>query len=818
MGSPGRILSWPISELESTLEEEGILLNRARGAEAHSLLANTLRLLDFHTVRDQVAGRTTFAPAQVLAADTTPSFNLAEVTELHKETAEGALLLDRLGDLDLGAGSDCSDSVGRAAKGGVMTGLDLLSVARYVDVFRRARSAVLSAGTSTPTLTAIAGRIADLGDIDRRISSRIGGNGEVLDGATPTLGALRRQVRAAYERLTEALGDVMSSPSGKEALQDRVVAVRSERLVVQVKRELRDRVPGIVHDASNTGATLFVEPFATADLGNTWRELVLEEEWETEKVLRELSEAVGEAESDITVGTQMTARLDLVLARARHGVALGGVSALGRDPSRPTEVRLNEARHPLLGEGAVPITMHISRDRPVMVITGPNTGGKTVAMKTLGLLALMHQSGLRVPAADESTLPVFEGIYTDIGDQQSVEGSVSTFGSHISNVIDILSHATSSSLVLLDELGTSTDPEEGAALAKAVLGHLARKGVATVATTHHRSVAAHTEVTPGTMNASVDLDPKTLKPTFRLTMGVPGRSYAMSVAEQLGLPKEIMEEARSLLEPQHRRFEDWLGELQRDRDQLKESLAEAEQSRQSSEHTRRLLQDQLDDLEDRRKDILRSMQEELAQQYDDARKKLRRAEAALSWGAPVGDVKSAAAEIAEAKSDLVEIERTQSPTKSEPEDGPLAIGDTVDVRGMNVSGTVLSLLEGSGEIDVSIGDVRLRLDASRVSPTAGPEHPEDVRTGVGYELGPILSTGEVDVRGSRAEEALLTVEEFLDKAMRDGLSSVRIVHGKGTGALRRAIRELLDQHPLVKSFAPEVPEKGGDGATIVDLT
>lgn len=782
-----------------------------------TLLANTLQLLDFQAIRDQVAGMTTFAAARTLALGTIPSFDPAEVTEFHKETDEGALLLDIVRDLDLGVADNCLDIVGRAAKGGTITGLDLLVIASCVEAFRRVRSAVLSMRTETPTLAAMARKIADLGDVDQKISSCIGSKGEVLDGATPVLGELRRQVRTGYERLAEAIEDVMNSSSGVEALQDRVVAVRGERLVLQVKKELRDRVPGIVHDASNTGATLFIEPFATVDLGNAWRELVLKEEWETEKVLSELSEIVGAAEHDIVVSVEMAARLDLILARARHGVALGGSLALAGDSSCSTGVRLSEARHPLLGDGAVPITIDIPQDRPVIVITGPNTGGKTLAMKTLGLLALMHQSGLRIPVSDGSTIPVFEGIYADIGDQQSVEGSVSTFGSHISNVIDILSHATSNSLVLLDELGTSTDPEEGAALAKAVLCHLARRGITTAATTHHRSVAAHIEATPGTMNASVDLDPRSLKPTFHLTMGVPGRSYAMSVAAQLGLPEEIMEEARSFLEPQQRQFEDWLGELQRDREQLKTRLADAEQSRQSSEYTRRLLQEQMDDLEYRRNDILRSMQEELEQQYDGVRKKLRRAEALLSWNVEARDVKSAASEIAEVKSDLVEFERVQPPTKDELRDRPLAVGDTVDVRGMNLRGIVLSLVAGSDEIDVAVGDVRLRLGASRVTLASGSDRSREVDIGVGYELGPALSTRETDLRGARAERALLDVEGLLDKAMRDGLSSVRIIHGRGTGALRQAIRDLLDGHPLVKSFAPEEPKRGGDGATIVYL-
>ena len=791
------------------------------------LRVKSLELLDYPAIRQGVAGRANFLPARKLAMDMEPSYLGHEVDALQRQTAEGLTFLDEAGDVSLHATEDAAEPVERAEKGGGLTGLELLAVADSLEVQRRARSAVLSVRHKVPVLAGVAEGIPDLREVQGRVRAAIGMRGEVVDSATPTLGALRQQVRNAYQRVTQALESVLHSSVGQEALQDQVISMRSERLVVQVKMEMRHRVPGIVHDSSNTGATLFVEPFATVELCNAWRELVLEEERETARVLRELSELVGAVAEDVRRGTELTAQLDFILARARYSASLEGVAAVrnagnddGRRGERSPGLRLIQARHPLLGGDAVPVSVNVGPDWSTLVITGPNTGGKTVAMKTVGLLALMNQSGLQVPAEDGSSLPVFDGVYADVGDQQSIESSVSTFSSHMRNVIDILSQASADSLVLLDELGTSTDPEEGSALAKSILGHLASRAVSTIVTTHHRAVAAYAEATAGIMNASVDLDADTLRPTYHLTMGVPGRSYAMSVASQLGLPEEIMDEALSQLEPQYLRFEDWLSELQKERDQLKVRLTEAEQERAQARASRRELDAQLEELELRREDMLHGMRGELTGRFDDVRRKLRRAEAALSWGASSGQVEEAREEIASTRRELQSLEAPPARESQRREQRPLAPGDLVDVRGLNVQGTVISIPEHGDEIEVVVGNVHFRLDAHRLTPAEPHEDRdgEEARPDIRYELGPLLETVELDLRGARAQEALLRVEEFLDKALRDGMSSVRIIHGKGTGALRQAVRELLDGHPLAKSFASEAHDRGGDGATVVELT
>ena len=793
------------------------------------LRARTQEILEFHLIRERVAERALFFPARQLALQLTPAWDAREVAELQQETAEGRAVMDNGGDVDMYSEADIDESVARAALGGILTGMDLLAIAAALDVHHRARSGILSVRQHAPLLANVAEGIPDLRELARQIRARIGSRGEVRDDATHTLRALRSQIRQAYQRVTASLNTLIQSSQADNALQDNVISIRNDRLVVQVKAEMRSRIPGIVHDASNTGATLFIEPFSTVEMGNTWRELALAEEREIRQVLRDISTLVGELAYDIRRANDLTARLDLIMARARYSYAIRGVPTASRgsaaDVDADMSVRLINARHPLLGRDAVPVNVSVGPGWSVLVVTGPNTGGKTVAMKTVGLLALMRQAGLQIPADEGSALPVFDGVYADVGDQQSIEQSVSTFSSHIRNVIRILAAATPNSLVLLDELGTSTDAEEGSALAKAILDHLADGGVSTIATTHHRSVAAFAETSPGMMNASVQLDPNSLAPTYHLTLGIPGRSYAMAIAASLGLPQAIMRNAESLMEPQHLRFEDWLTELQRERSQLQAALMDTERTRADAEAQRRKLDEQIDYLIVNREDILSGVRRQALAQYDEAQRRLKRAEAALSWSAGVGAPKTTT------KADIARIRREISAQRAEAAAANasstaalhtpprvLAVGDSAYVRGLNLSGTIVSLPQDGGDAEVGIGSIRIQVQQSRLSLIESREsRQEQPEAKVSIEVGPMLDSGELDIRGMRAEESVAQLEQFLDKAVRDGFSSVRIIHGKGKGVLRNAVREHLNRHPLARSFEAEARERGGDGATLVQL-
>ena len=797
---------------------------------ADGLREASMRLLDFHEIRQRLAGHATFYEARTLALALEPSADAYEVERLQSETADARALLDEIDDLYLESGSDASESVARAALGGALSGEELLSVAASLEVHRRARAALPAANRVAPMMAELASLIPDLREIQRLIRSKIGLRGEVVDDATPTLRALRRQVGAAYERVNEALQRFMQTADARDALQDPVVAVRGERLVVPVRADRRRRVPGIVHDASNTGATVFVEPFSTVELCNEWRELALEETREERRVLRELSDAVGAAADEIRSANATVAKMDFALARARYARRLGAAR-----PAVGERVRLIRARHPLLGADAVPLTLGMGEDWSTLVITGPNTGGKTVAMKTVGLAALMHQSGLQIPADAGCSLPVFDSVFADVGDGQSVAESVSTFGSHMRNVISILRRAGRRSLVLLDEVGASTDPEEGSALAKAIIARLARAEIASIATTHHRNVAAFAEAFDGMMNASFQLDPDTLEPTYRMTIGVPGRSYAMAVAERLGLPAEILEESRSLMEPRHLLFEDWLNELQRDRRKIQESAETASRARAEAESMRQELERQVDYLVTHRDDMLDAARREAMARFRDANRRLEGAEAALKWASPPpssprydADAPDAQDRLAEIRRELaaVKIPAPARPRRDPATARPLAAGDDVFIRGMNLTGRITAMSGRGGGVEVSVGRARVNVDVHRLSRIERDddrdESPDadvssDTQTTIIADFSPPTLSAELDLRGMRAADAEIELDQFLDRAALDGVSRIRVIHGRGAGVLRSVAREHLRRHRGVSDFGAEPRERGGDGATWAEL-
>ena len=787
------------------------------------LRESALRLLDFDQIRLRLADHTTFYEARKLALEIQPSFDPRQVETLQRETADARALLEEIGDLTLQSDTDTSEAVTRAALGGVLTGNELLAVAESLEVHRRAKSSIRRADEVAPMMSELAQLIPDLQEIQRQVRSKITRRGEVSDTATPSLRALRSQVRQAYERVNESLQSFIQSSDVRDALQDPIIAVRGDRLVVPVKAERRHRISGIVHDASNTGATVFVEPFSTVELCNEWRELSLEEEREVLRVLRDLSSLVGVVADDIRLANRMTAKLDFALSRARYARRL---NAIRPEIAGDREgLRLANISHPLLGTEAVPLTVSIGPGWSALVITGPNTGGKTVAMKNIGLAALMHQSGLQIPADEGSALPIFEGVFADIGDSQSIADSVSTFGSHMRSVIDILRHADTSSLVLLDELGTSTDPEEGSALAKAIVAHLARKGAATIVTTHHRNVAAFAEASEDMMNASFQLDPHTLEPTYRMTIGVPGRSYAMAVAERLGLPGHILQDSRDLMEPQHLLFEDWLNELQRERHQLQTNLEDTSRMRAEADSLRRQLEEQVEYLVGHRDDMLDSARAAIMGRFRQINRRLEGAEASLKWAAPeTAGVASAPTRdrIERIRRDLAAVEPpSPAPVRRRPRpDRPLAAGDTVFVRGMNLQGSITSISDNGEEAEVSIGRVRVNVDLHRLSriDEAQVEDDQPEIPSVKADLAPSLDSLELDLRGLRVDDAQIKLDDFLDHAVRDGLSKLRVIHGRGTGALRNVVREHLRHHRTVRNFGPEPRERGGNGATWVELT
>ena len=516
----------------------------------------SLEMLEFPKVREILAGFTAFSASRELALSLRPSCDAAQIMRLLGESAEARRLLSLVPDFSIRGALDLREAARMAARGKMLEPQVLVDMQMTLTATRYVRDVVGRLVNEVPLLWDIAAGLVELPYLVDEIVGSISPSGEVLDSASPRLAELRSRIREAQEHLVERLEAITKSPRGRRALQDSYVTEREGRYVLPLKADSRREIWGIVHDVSNTGATLFVEPWSTVELGNELRELKIEESREVERILIALSAWVGANEEVLSRNVALLAALDLALAKAKYADRVRAVEPAmeprlghGGDSGSAAVgvVRLVRARHPLLGDKAVPLSLEIGEDYSVLVITGPNTGGKTVALKTVGLLALMAQAGIPIPASDGSSLPVFDGVFADIGDEQSIEHTLSSFSWHMGNIVRIIRSSTERSLILLDELGTSTDPNEGSALARSILLHFLSRRNAVVATTHYSELKVFAHSTPGMRNASLDFDPATLAPTYHLTMGIPGGSNALAIASQLGLEPDIVASAREMM-------------------------------------------------------------------------------------------------------------------------------------------------------------------------------------------------------------------------------------------------------------------------------
>ena len=524
------------------------------------LLKNSLNDLNFEHVINNLVEKATFYKSKEKASKLYPSFSQNEVKTLLKQTEEGRKLLEIEGNFNFRGISNIEESIKQAKLDGILSGKDLIQISNTLDTFTNLKTKISKHNQQFEHLSTFVTKISDLNYLSFSIKNQISPNGLVKDSASPILSQLRNDVREAYERLTSALQNILKKSHVASAIQDNVISIRGDRLVLQVKSNLRSRVPGVVHDASNTGMTLFIEPFSTISLCNSWRELALEENREVIAILKNLSEQVGVLSDEIVSNIQLCSDLDLIIAKSKLSESWNGLR-FENETFNNLQLKLINSRHPLLPENSIPFSIEIDDSWNVLVITGPNTGGKTVALKTIGLLSLMNQSGIQIPAEQGSYLPIFDGIYSDIGDQQSIENSVSTFSSHIKNISKILNFSTPNSLVLLDEIGSSTDPEEGSAIAMAILKNLSEKCVLTIVTTHHRALAIMAEGSNKMRNASFTLDNTTLQPTYSMSFGVIGSSYAMDVAKELGLPDSILKLANDNISTNSKNTQKWLNEI-----------------------------------------------------------------------------------------------------------------------------------------------------------------------------------------------------------------------------------------------------------------
>ena len=786
-------------------------------------------LLEFDQVREQIAAYTKTVVGGERARALTPTRDLLEIATRQQETSEARQYLDQGGGLEFGPEEDFRELLQRALLGGLLRGEELFLVRELLRAARYDRTE-MGRHEEIPLLTSVSENIPELSDLERAISGAISPAGEVLDNASPVLHNLRREARNAQNRLNEIMERNLRRLQRAELVQEPLITQRNGRMVLLIKAEMRYRVPGIVHDVSDSGATVFVEPMPAIDMGNRWREARLAEEREVERILRQLSGMVGLSGEDLLLTLDLMARLDLDIAKARHSAAINAVAPWVSDQEvADRHLKLVRARHPLLTGAVVPVSVDLDREQGVMLITGPNAGGKTVTLKTVGLLAIMAQAGLHVPA-EEAHFPRFDGVYADIGDQQSIQQSMSTFSSHIANLKGIMSRATAHSLVLVDELGTSTDPEEGSALASAVLRYFQKIGSFVVGTTHHRGVSRFVQDQPGMVNASVDLDPTTLEPTYHVTLGLPGRSYALTIAARLGVPQEVIDDARSGISPVEQATEGLLQELQQERRVVEELREEAETARSEAVRRQRELDAQLADVEAAKANLVEESRQELQRRISGILDRLGRAERSLEAydlrqdaEARVRAETESVQEIQARREDVREVQRqvesaVWSPIEVErtPWQQILKEGDRVYIRGIAQPVEVIAAADSQDRVEVLLGTMRAKIPVYQLERQA-EGHPSAASQGVYLDRAPRKpANADLDLRGLRVDEALSRVDEALNDAALDGAGTVRIIHGKGTGALRQAIREYLGGHPLVVS-AQNGEGPGGDGITVAEL-
>ncbi|MBR2703050.1 MAG: endonuclease MutS2 [Oscillospiraceae bacterium] len=781
-------------------------------------------ILELPAILQMLAAQTESGMGREAALALQPSVNAEEVRRRLQETNDAARLMTLRGSPSFSGVRDIRPALDRARLGGVLNGRELLDIAGVARCARLCKAYIAEDKTEKTSIDSLFHALRANKFLEERITTALPAEDEVADSASQDLADIRRKMRAASARAREALNKILSSPSYAKALQEPIITMRSDRYVLPVRADHKSAVPGLVHDISASGMTLFIEPMAAVKANNELRELAAREKLEIERILGELSAACAEYADDFSEDCVLLVRLDLIFAKARLSFKMDAV------PAGSTErgIVLRRARHPLLDPAkAVPIDLTLGEDFDTLVITGPNTGGKTVALKTIGLLAAMNQCGLHIPAADGSALPVFNHILADIGDEQSIEQSLSTFSAHMKNIVQILDACEDRSLVLFDELGAGTDPTEGAALAISIIEYVRRCGAITAATTHYAELKIYATNEPGVQNASCEFDVETLRPTYRLLVGVPGKSNAFAISGRLGLPESIIRDAEGRIGTESRSFEATIEKLEQTRLAMERDRTEAERLRKKAEE------------EEKKASMLRA---ELSVRLEKAEVKARRdAQRILDEARETADgVYAELDEMRRRINDEQETEeinrartelrrrlneheaRLRSPEETLPQEEkksarPLRAGDTVQIKTMGVRAQVLSVSkDGTVSLKAGIMTVTAKEDELLLLEEAKP---------LKQETAPVQGTGsrlmhvptEIDLRGMESIEAVLTAERYLDSAAMAKLKTVTIIHGKGTGALRDAVRKMLKTNKLVKSWRQGLYGEGEAGVTVVEL-
>ena len=793
----------------------------------------SLKTLEYEKVLELVAEYCDFSVSEDQARRMRPTSDLESARRRMGEASEAFTVLVEYPETSIGGARDIRQAVDMAKHGGVLTSLELLDIKSTLVSARNLERKFERLRDQFPYLADIASRFPPpLGLVDA-ITRTVSDRGDILDSASEKLGIIRRDLRIVHERLISKLERLVSSPDVSPLLQEALITQRDGRYVLPLRSEFKGRIKAVVHDQSSSGATLFIEPLTVVDLNNQYRELQLGERDEERRILADLSQMIGRFSDELGDTLRIIAELDLCLARAKYGIEIGGVEPvihpLNAKTTRKSKaiIRLLQARHPLLDPGSVvPIDIEFSENTFALVITGPNTGGKTVTLKTAGLLALMAQSGLFIPAQPGSEISLFDNIFADIGDEQSIEQSLSTFSGHINNIVNIIAGADQSSLVILDELGAGTDPQEGAALARSLLRYFLGHGITTLVSTHHPELKSFAHATSGVENASMEFDIESLRPTYRLTIGLPGRSNAIAIAKRLGLLEEIIQDSLTEINPKEMQADEMLDEIQRQKELARKARSEAERLRKESEALRRELIERLEGIESERFQILSKAQEEVDQHVGDLKEeidKLRRT--MLPSKEPLEKVEAAAGEVDELEEEYELPYEPVRPKTTVTISRPIQVGDTVSHRKLDTRGFVTGLDEEEAEIQIGVLRIRTKLhelelvdeEDSGSSEISTGQSAGKITRSAGQEVLQESPGVEINLRGKRADEALESLERYLDSAYLYGLPYVRIIHGKGTGKLRQVIRQALSHNPNVKSYEAGRGNEGGEGVTIAKL-
>lgn len=782
-----------------------------------------LHTLEYRKILNKLMQYTQTPMGRLRAEDLRPSGDFEGVKKLLQATDE-AVNVDRLkGIPSFGGVSDIRPALKRASIGGMLGTHELLSVGNTIGGARRVKRflAAMHEDENINALFTLSDLLSEQKHIEDAIRACIDEEANVLDSASPELAAIRRELRGGETRIREKLDSMIRSSSVAKMLQDQLVTIRGDRFVIPVKAEYRSHFGGIVHDQSGSGATLFIEPESIVAMNNKLRETRLREEREIEIILHRLTALVGDIAEEMAYDVDILGELDFIFAKARLAREMKASQPRMNDRGY---LKLRKGRHPLIpAEAVVPLDVELGNQYSSIIVTGPNTGGKTVTLKTMGLLSLMSMSGLFIPAEEGSQMCVFDAIYADIGDEQSIEQSLSTFSSHMTNIISILKRMTPKSLILLDEVGAGTDPAEGSALAIAILEHIHRTECRMVATTHYSELKAYAYERKGVINASMEFDVQSLSPTYRLLIGVPGRSNAFAIAERLGLPNAILEHARGEVKEEDLRVEHMIASLEENRLTAENEREKAEVIRREAEEFRRRQQLELEKLESQRDKRLEKAEKEASSLLEKARQEaaeiisdLRKL--AMEEGASVKEHK-----LIEARRRLDEAEPaprkktvTRSSTKAPRQIQP---GDEVKLPSVNQKGVVVEL-SGTKEALVQFGIMKMKVNLSDLEfLSSAPDVPAPAlrRATTVKRTRDENVRSELDLRGTNLEEAIMETDRFIDEAFLGNLGQISIIHGKGTGVLRTGIQEYLRKHKHVKSYRLGNYNEGGAGVTVAEL-